>query len=88
MVGALVPLLVVVDHVEGLWGEVFSDLLVGEHGVEKLDFVDGWFMTLVTDSSHCEKSEEEEMHLPEEGLVCHEEAECCVAYETSSPAVI
>ena len=85
---ALVPLLIVVDHVVGLWGEQLAQLLVLEDVVEDPDLIDGWLSTSVSDSGSSCEGEEEEMDFPNESLVEHEEAEGSVGNEGSSPAII
>jgi len=88
VVGSSVPLLVVVDDVPGLGVEERRDFLVLLDGIEKPDFIEGWLHSSVSDSGNSEEREEEEVDLPEESLVGHEEAESSIADEGSSPSIV
>lgn len=87
-VAALVPLLVVVDHVVGLGSEELGELLVLEDGVEHVDLVDGGLSALVSYAGEGGEGEEGKVDLPDEGLVEHQEAEAGVGDEGAGPAVV
>ena len=50
VVQTALPLLIVVDNVEGLWVEEGGDLLILENGVQEPHFINLWFHTLVTNA--------------------------------------
>lgn len=88
VVSALVPLLVVIDHVIGLGGEESVQLLVLEDLIEDPDLVHGGLGTSVSDSRESDGGEESQMHFPDQGLVEHKEAEGGVSNQGSGPAVV
>lgn len=88
LVAASVELLVVVNHVIGLWGEQGADLLVLENGIENQDLVDSWLSTLVSDSGKSCHREESEVDFPDQSLRQHHEAEPAVGNQAPGPAVI
>ena len=85
---SLVELLIEINNVIGLWGEEFTQLLVGEDGVENVDLINGWLSSLISDSSEGSEGEEGEMDLPDEGLGGHQEGEGGVADEASGPSIV
>lgn len=75
---ALVPFLVVVQHMICLWGEKFIELFVLENLIQDPNFINTWLSTSVSNSGQSDKSGEGEVNLPDCGLVEHQEAESCV----------
>ena len=47
---ALIPLLIEINNVVGLWAEELSQLLVSEDGIENVDLINSWLGTLVSNS--------------------------------------
>jgi hypothetical protein len=88
VVSALVPLLIVVNHVVGLRGEEGIQLFVLEDLIENPDFVHGGLSTSVSDSSESDSGEEGQVDFPDQGLVEHEEAEGGVCYQSPGPSVV
>lgn len=88
ILAAIVPFLIVVDHVVGLGGEELGELLVLEDLIEDVDLVDGRLGALISDASEGGEGEETEVDLPDEGLVEHKEGEAGVGNEGAGPAVV
>lgn len=59
-----------------------------EDGVEDPNFIDAGLSASISDSSSSSQCEESKMHLPDEGLVEHKEAEAGIADQSSCPAII
>ena len=53
VVETLVPFLIVVDDVVGVWREQLAQFLVCKHSVENPDFIHGGLSALVSDASKC-----------------------------------
>ena len=88
VLAALIPLLIVVKHVIGRRGEKLAQLLVLEDLIEDPDLIDGGFSSLISDTSCGNERKEEEMDLPDHGLVEHQEGKPCVGEEGAGPTII
>lgn len=75
VVKTLVPLLIEIDNVIGLWVEERSQFVVGEDSIKHPDFINCGFSTLVSDTSSNDGGEESQVNLPDQCLVKHHERE-------------
>lgn len=82
------PLLVEVDHVEGLWGEEAGDFLVLKNGVEEPDLVEGRLGALVANAGVEGDRGGEQVQLPDGRLREHHEGEPDPAGEHAGPRVV
>ena len=83
-----IPFLVVVNHMVGLRSEKLVKLLILENLIEDPHFVDGGLSALVSDASDGGECEEEEVDLPDEGLIEHQEGKTSVGNHGAGPAVV
>jgi len=88
VVAALVPFLIVVNHVVALRLEQRVDLFVREDGVEQCNLIDGGFSALISDAGGGDGGEESGVDFPDESLVEHHEGEGSPADHDSSPGVV
>lgn len=47
---SLIPFLIIIDYVVGLWAEEGSKLLVSENLIENINFINSWLSTFVSNS--------------------------------------
>lgn len=88
VVESLLPFLIEVHHVVGLWAEKAAKLFVGEKLVEHVDLIEGRFSTLISDTSGSDAGSGEEMELPERSVSEHHECEATICNKCACPHVV
>ena len=88
VVETLLPLLIEVHHVVGLWAEKAAKLFVGEKLVKHVDLIEGRLGTLISDASSSDASSGEEVELPERSVSEHHECEATVSNKCACPHVV
>ncbi len=83
-----IPLLIVVNNVEGFRREELVDLLVLEHLIKQPNLIHSGLHSSISNSGDREKTEEEEVQFPEECLVGHQEAESRISDQRPGPSII
>ena len=73
ILSSFIPFLIVINNVIGFWGEESIQFLVSEDGIKKIDLINGWLSSLISNSSGKRKSSNEEMDFPYESLRSHQE---------------
>lgn len=82
------PLLVVVDHVVGAWGEKTADFLILENGVQEPDLINVWLSTLISDSSVQSDGAANKVNFPDRCLREHHEGKTDPGGEASGPGIV
>jgi len=72
---SFIPFLIIIDNMIGFRGEKAIQFLISKNGIKKIDLINGWLSTLVSNSSCEGKSSNEEMDFPDESLRGHQETE-------------
>lgn len=85
---AALPLLIVVNHVVGLWAEEATQLLVGENVVQHVHFINCGLGALVSDSCSRDQAGEHEVNFPERSMGEHHEGEASIAKQAACPHVV
>lgn len=88
VIESLIPGLVEVDNVVRAGAEVLSQFLVGEDGIEDVNFIDGGFSSLISNSGSEGKGASSEVNFPDQSLRSHHESEGRVTEEASGPSVV
>ena len=88
VITALIPLLIVVEDVVGGGGEELVELLVLEDLIENPDLIDSRLSTLISDAGSGNEREEDQVDLPDQGLIEHQEGKAGIGEESAGPTVV
>ena len=82
------PLLVEIHNVVGLGAEELAELFVLENLIEDIDFIDGGFHTLVSNTGQKCKSADGAVNFPDKSLTAHHESESRVCGKSARPSIV
>jgi len=88
VIESLIPGLVEVDNVVRAGAEVLSQFLVGEDGIEDVNFIDSGLGSLISNSGSEGKGASSEVNFPDQSLRSHHESEGGVTEEASGPSIV